>query len=471
MIEPDFSETNQQIDREAMDEQLVYVTGTLDVKLTSSNEADETGVPKAKGHITVNKHQYSPDITGINVVVFDYRSGMFEHRSSYNVGESEEQKDTLASFLNGLPSGKILLMVVKEAVGMNSNLALALQRYGVSASFATTMTTKASMATIAYTGSKKQNWEASHSQFTTAGSSVLEKTIHIFHDLKQTDECSDEMGMRTGRIPDSRISAASIFSSSGRRSAFARLHYRPHYWCAGYHSTVSDYLEVDLGSMKFITGIATQAARGPEDTTAGNFITKFTLQYRSDVGNWYYYADKRHTPKQFDGGSKQIHDDVRINWLPRIYTRYIRVVPTARVTHGDNTHCLRIELFGCTPASPIFYTKGLGVQSDYLINSGIKEEFAFQAISPLSKEVHIAVSTAAMNTSLAQGIDQRHLYEVTLKTRQGPSNLSSTTCVDSKRQNVHRALRESANIECGLAEVDDHSYDVRLSMKVNLAFS
>ena len=155
----------------------------------------------------------------------------------------------------------------------------------------------------------------------------------------------------------------------------------------------------------------------------------------------------------------------RVNWFPRTYARLIRVIPTARMSGTSKIHCIRMELYGCSPAGPIFRTNRLGIQSDYIYNY-VMEEFSFQAIAPLSKKVHIAVSTAADNTSLAQDYDQRHFYNVTVK--QNDLNLSNSSCVISKEEDARTKLYKSGNIECSLGKVDDYNFLVNLSMRVSL---
>ncbi len=97
-----------------------------------------TPCEKAKGSITINSYQYSKMKSGINTVVFDYRSAIFEHSGSYSVFSDSTSRDQLASFLNNFPSGKILFMAAQNEVTINSNLPNALRRHGVPGTFAST---------------------------------------------------------------------------------------------------------------------------------------------------------------------------------------------------------------------------------------------------------------------------------------------------------------------------------------------
>ena len=57
-----------------------------------------------------------------------------EKRTMYGDASS---RNLLATFLDNLPSGKLLLMAAREGVNIDSDLALALHKVGVSATFAT----------------------------------------------------------------------------------------------------------------------------------------------------------------------------------------------------------------------------------------------------------------------------------------------------------------------------------------------
>ena len=158
-------------------------------------------------------------------------------------------------------------MAVKDAVTFDSSSAQALQRYGVSATFATTSLPKpqCSMAAIAYTGKERKEWEMSVNKVGGTGASIIEKTIHVFRDLDGSDDCSQEMGIQTKKIPDSAFTAKSIFGNdAGHYPHRARLNEKMYPgWCSTSNSPVSDYLQVDLGTVKILTGLAIQA----------NFIT------------------------------------------------------------------------------------------------------------------------------------------------------------------------------------------------------
>ena len=180
------------------------------------------------------------------MVVLDYRSSIFEYHAAFDVYGDPSKRTELTNFLNNLPPGKILLMAVKDGAVLSKDLALALQKHGVSALFATESRNDArsSMAAIVFTSNVSKNWEVSVSGIGPSQTSKIYKDILIFHDLKGIDDCSEEMGMRTGRIPDSRITAPSSYSQYYTGSK-GRLHHKNGY-CSRVNSPLSHSLQVML---------------------------------------------------------------------------------------------------------------------------------------------------------------------------------------------------------------------------------
>ena len=170
----------------------LFLADVLEFDIISESCDDVVSPPSCtvvKGYITVNGYQYSMNTRGINTVVFDHRSGVLETRKVFDVLASSTIQNELATYLNGLPPGKILLMAIKDAVAINSFLATALQKYGVSATMATPSLPKSrvSMATVAYTGSERKDWEKSVNKVGGQGASKLNAKIKIFRELAFTE--------------------------------------------------------------------------------------------------------------------------------------------------------------------------------------------------------------------------------------------------------------------------------------------
>lgn len=79
----------------------------------------------------------------------------------YNVNAYSSKQVELADYLNNLLSGKMLLLAVRGKVKLSTDLALALQRYGVTPFFAVSDTTDKffSLAAIVHTGRIRKSWE------------------------------------------------------------------------------------------------------------------------------------------------------------------------------------------------------------------------------------------------------------------------------------------------------------------------
>ena len=384
----------------------------LHVKITSESCKDiPAGIScaTAKGFIRVNGYQYSLNTRGINCVLFDYRSGLFEHRSTYDLYGGSTPRNQMVTFLNELKEDKILFMSAKDAVTMQSNLALALQKFGVSATFATPIIPSiySSLAAIFFTGKERKIWEQSVNKVPGQGSSMIEVKINMFRDFKGTDDCSEELGIRIGKLPDTRFYARTTYANDVNHRPFAALlHSTKGQWCSTVNAPVSDYLQVDLGVPKIISGIAIQA-----NTYHGlHYVTQFKLQYSLDGMSWDTKKDSSGSNQLFFGLTKAEIYETRANWFERTLMRMLRIVPKTRVTtHG--TTCLRFELFGCSPERPIFMNN-IFESSSELIAQYNNGKASMYSIAPLSKKVKIGISTAADNLSLARYTDQLHLYRV-----------------------------------------------------------
>ena len=393
-----------------------------------------------KGHIVVNGYQYSPNIRGINLALFDYKSGILETKRNYDVHLSSTHITELANYLNLLPSGKLLLMAAKDSIGMSTALALALQRVGVSATFATTNLPKdrLSLATVLYTGSQRYSWEKSINKVGGTGASTLNRILYTFRDFEGIDECYEEMGLRTGKLPDDRLTSKYVYRGNPTHWAphFARLH-NTHSWCGG--TTMSaDYIQVDLGSVKTISGIASQVYR---DRSILHNIQRFYITYSIDGITWKEYTGYGSTREELVG-LKNYQRSVKVNWLARVQLRFLRVIPLARYT-DLNTHCLRMELFGCDLRETIINDHMFSAES-YRITDHSVGGLSVHGFATDSKNVSIQVTTAEKNSSLADHIDQFHFHAV------NESFISSNGSVERDTAKVTKIVRNKLGMNSEL---------------------
>ena len=412
----------------------------------------------------MNGYQYSPNVVGINIVVFDYRSGLFEHRDTFDVYSSVSKRSALLNFLNTLEEDKILFMAVRRQVKLNPILALALQRVGVSAKFAVSpmSTFYAPLAAVFYTGKERKAWETSLTGEQGA-SLTLQTKINIFQESKGTDDCSEELGIRIGKLPNSRFYARTTYGNlEDHRPYQARLHNTNPGWCSVHYSPVSDYLQVDLGVAKVLSGIAIQGhGRGNND-----YITKFKLEYSLDGHAWLTKKAQAGATQEFSAIKKKERHETKVNWFERTLARLVRIVPIARTTAAT---CLRFELFGCSPEKPLF-TNNVFQSSSEPIAQYNDGKLSIHSIASSSQKVKVAVSTAAGQTSLAQYTDQLHFHRVNESITFDNGTVFQNLAKVTKVRNDIKKLNHMALVEYEVQETDYHVLEVGVGSRVCASF-
>ena len=358
-------------------------------------------------------------------------------------------------------------MAVKDAVTFDSSSAQALQRYGVSATFATTSLPKprCSMAAIAYTGKQRKEWEMSVNKVGGTGASIIEKTIHVFRDLDGSDDCSQEMGIQIKKIPDSAFTAKSIFGNdAGHYPYRARLNQNLYPgWCAGYNTPVSDYLQVDLGSVKMLTGLAIQAN---SKYYGHHYVTKFSIDYSTDGSTWLFYKEIGSSDtKVFDGIRRRESIETRVNWFQTIIVRYFKIIPSQRVTLSIATTCLRIELYGCSPQTPIIQDVN-GKPTNHELLGIYSDSLTIHYTVPVESKPIIEISTAADNTSLYNNIDQVHIRKVTSSTKYDNGTVQLNHGVVKIQTNKSTKIDSCATVEFNAAEPNYYNFGINYDYQV-----
>ncbi|KXJ24572.1 Neurexin-4 [Exaiptasia diaphana] len=153
--------------------------------------------------------------------------------------------------------------------------------------------------------------------------------------------CYQSLGIQDGRIQDSKFSASSF--KTYHQPNQARLHLKSTAqgngaWCPS-SPKAGQYLTIDLGSYKYINGIATQGFVSLFGSDS--WVTHFNFHFSyTGADPWYNYAT------WYPSGLSANYDasSVQYNKLPiRISARYIRIFPTAWVSDM----CMRVEIYGC----------------------------------------------------------------------------------------------------------------------------
>ncbi|EDO35608.1 predicted protein [Nematostella vectensis] len=102
-----------------------------------------------------------------------------------------------------------------------------------------------------------------------------------------THKCEDclpsAMGMESGAISDSAITASSFFSDN-LRPFNGRLN-RPSAWASATRSP-GEYIQVDLGRVTTVTKVATQGNPGYYE-----WVNSYKISYSSDLSTWQVYRE------------------------------------------------------------------------------------------------------------------------------------------------------------------------------------
>ncbi|XP_021022622.1 lactadherin isoform X2 [Mus caroli] len=156
--------------------------------------------------------------------------------------------------------------------------------------------------------------------------------------------CSEPLGLKNNTIPDSQMSASSSYKTWNLR-AFG---WYPHLgrldnqgkinaWTAQSNSA-KEWLQVDLGTQRQVTGIITQGAR---DFGHIQYVASYKVAHSDDGVQWTVYEEQG-SSKVFQGNLDNNSHKKNIFEKP-FMARYVRVLPVS----WHNRITLRLELLGC----------------------------------------------------------------------------------------------------------------------------
>ncbi|XP_069170218.1 discoidin domain-containing receptor 2 isoform X2 [Procambarus clarkii] len=164
--------------------------------------------------------------------------------------------------------------------------------------------------------------------------------------------CGAPLGMESGKIKNSQISASSSYdvSVTGPISARLKIEKLGGAWCPRQMVGTVDskeYLEIDLESTHVISATESQGRFG--NGQGVEFVETYLLEYwRPGITNWYTY--KRWDGEKILKGNSNTYMAVRNELVPPILASKVRFVP---YSPHPRTVCMRVELIGCP------YTDGL----------------------------------------------------------------------------------------------------------------
>ena len=95
-------------------------------------------------------------------------------------------------------------------------------------------------------------------------------------------DCSQALGLESGKVSDSQLSASSHFPNSLSPSE-GRLNNKKA-WCTLFNN---QYLQIDLLEVRHVSALATQGYNG----IFSNYVKTYEIEYSYDGVEWFDYKD------------------------------------------------------------------------------------------------------------------------------------------------------------------------------------
>uniref|UniRef100_A0A8V0XHR2 Discoidin, CUB and LCCL domain containing 2 n=1 Tax=Gallus gallus TaxID=9031 RepID=A0A8V0XHR2_CHICK len=171
---------------------------------------------------------------------------------------------------------------------------------------------------------------------------VTSKVPHLF----LCSGCYGTLGMESGVISDSQITASSILEwpdQTGRVNTWkpenARLKRHGPPWAA-LDSDERQWLQIDLNKEKRITGIITTGSTLAEYYY---YVSAYRVLYSDDAQKWTVYREPGIDKDKVFQGNTELYQEVRNNFIPPIIARFVRINPLK----WHQKIAMKVELLGC----------------------------------------------------------------------------------------------------------------------------
>ncbi|XP_022796653.1 uncharacterized protein LOC111335073 [Stylophora pistillata] len=153
------------------------------------------------------------------------------------------------------------------------------------------------------------------------------------------ENCIDPLGLESGHIPDEALSHSVDTSRTVSNPTYIRLNKDVPYFPFGWQATMGglDYLQVDFGSLRKVTRVATQGA-------ASFFVTRFQLKFSNNSIEWLDYTENG-IIKELNGpkDDQEAKNPILVKLFEPFTARYVRFIPTS----APVLKIMRAELYGC----------------------------------------------------------------------------------------------------------------------------
>ncbi|XP_060104144.1 neuropilin-1 isoform X2 [Heteronotia binoei] len=151
-------------------------------------------------------------------------------------------------------------------------------------------------------------------------------------------QCIQPLGMESGEIHSDQISASSQYSTNWS-SERSRLNYPENGWTPG-EDSIREWIQVDLGLLRFVSAIGTQGAISKE-TKKKYYVKTYRVDISSNGEDWISLKDGN-KPLVFTGNINPT--DVAYGTFPKpVLTRFVRIKPV----NWETGISLRFEVYGC----------------------------------------------------------------------------------------------------------------------------
>uniref|UniRef100_A0A3Q1EG04 Neuropilin n=1 Tax=Acanthochromis polyacanthus TaxID=80966 RepID=A0A3Q1EG04_9TELE len=171
----------------------------------------------------------------------------------------------------------------------------------------------------------------------SANYTIRERSLPPGHE-DEDFPCMEPLGMESGEISSEQISASSQYNSnwSPERS---RLNYEENGWTPS-DDTIREWIQVDLGFLRFVTAVGTQGAISKE-TRKHYYVRSYKVDLSSNGEDW--VTVKEGSKQKIFQGNHNPTDEVRAFLPKQTLARYIRIRPMT----WEQGICMRFEIYGC----------------------------------------------------------------------------------------------------------------------------
>ncbi|XP_027724371.1 coagulation factor V isoform X1 [Vombatus ursinus] len=241
-------------------------------------------------------------------------------------------------------------------------------------------------------------------------------------------ECKMPMGVSTGIIADSQISASEYLGYWYPKLARLKNGGSYNAWSAQQRprSPLSEpWIQVDFKREVVLTGIQTQGAK---QYLTSYYTTQFYVAYSSDKRTWRYFKGNSTSKQEYFEGNSDASTIKENLFDPPIVAKYIRISPT----HAYNRPTLRLELLGCEVqgCSTPLGMESRKIENNQITASSTKQSWLGDAWSPFYARLNAqgrvnAWQAKSKNNRQWLQIDLLKTKKITAIVTQGAKSLSS----------------------------------------------